>query len=60
MKGVCITPDGIAFHRTVISGRGPYVLPQAIDIEGRGEGREGRERGEWEGGDRGWRPEINA
>ena len=25
--------DGIAFHRTIISGRGQYVLPQAIDLE---------------------------
>ena len=25
--------DGIAFHSTMISGRGQYVLPQAIDFE---------------------------
>ena len=25
--------DGIAFHRKIVSGRGPYVLPHAIDIE---------------------------
>ena len=25
--------DGIAFHSTIISGRGQYVLPQAIDFK---------------------------
>ena len=30
MKGVCITADGITFHRTIVSGQGPYVLPQLI------------------------------
>ena len=24
---------GITFHETIIGGRGPYALPQAIDIE---------------------------
>ena len=33
MQGVCISTDGIAFHGTIISGRGQYVLPQAIDIK---------------------------
>ena len=33
MKGVCITADGIAFHRTIISGQGQYVMPQAIDLK---------------------------
>ena len=33
MKGVCTNADGITFHETIISGHGPYALPQAIDIE---------------------------